>query len=269
MTNNRNAANSAAKKCSGRGRESTHPSEFHDSARLAYLVELILEDQELAELHPRLKQAAAHPACSLEKVTELGEFLESSATEIGISKVLLAICLIQWANEADLAPNAIEGSDDWFTLPESFLDARLDLRSRLDTLCMEFKNTFRGAGLEPEEGMTRALKQATDLRDGIEELLGEIRREKGRRKRLFYEQTKHSLKAYYLVRIRKRQIEDRAFVQLFAEAGEPFDLSVADDFVIVRKRVYDAVDSIQDLVDEVLRPYGIERIKRPYRKSRE
>jgi hypothetical protein len=267
VTNNRNATKTGSGR--GKARETTHPSEFHDSARLAYLVELILEDQELAELHPRIMQAAAHPACSLEKVAELGDFLESSAGEIGISEVLLAICLIQWANEADLAPNAIEGSDDWFALPDAFLDARLDLRSRLEALCMELKRTFRGAGLEPEEGMARALMQATELRDGTEKLLGEIRREKGRRKRLFYEQSKHALKAYYLVRIRKRQIEDRAFVQLFAEAGEPFDLSIAEDFVIVRKRVYDAVDSIQDLVDGVLRPYGIERIKRPYRKSGE
>ena len=267
MTNNRNATNTGSGR--GKARETTHPSEFHDSARLAYLVELILEDQELAEVHPRIKKAAAHPACSLEDVTELSGFLEPESAQIGMPNILLALCLIQWANEADIAPNDIEGSDDWFALPDSFLDARLDLRSRLEALCMELKSIFRGAGLEPEEGMTRALMQATELRDGTEKLLGEIKREKGRRKRLFYEQTKHALKAYYLVRIRKRQIEDRAFVQLFAEAGEPFDLSISEDFAIVRKRVYDAVDSIQDLVDGVLRPFGIERIKRPYRKSGE
>lgn len=267
MTNNRNVPSSRAK--SRRATDLTYPVEFHNSARLAHLVELMLQDEELSKFHSRLKETAVSPYCLKEDIDGLSKMLEEDAFAIGINSVLLALCLIQWSNEADIAPNAIEGSDDWFALPNSFLETRTALKSKLEAIYTDLDRTFRGAGMEPEQSMITAAKQCSDLQAGIEKLLADIRKAKGRRKKLFYALTKHQLNAYYLVRIRKKPINDRAFVELFTRAGEVFDFTVSEDFEVVRKRVYDAVDSIQDLVDEVLLPYGVERTKRKYSMKRD
>lgn len=245
--------------------ESDHVSaEAHVHAGLAYLFELILSDKKHAALSEKLMSTFKTEPSLREDVGSLAKLLKHEASALHMHPVLLAMAMIWWGREADLAENETVGSADWQLLPISIRNHRMDLQEEFRLLISEIEDLFRGVGLEPEIAVQLSRKKCQSLNHGLGTLLKSIKGHRDKRKRLFYDCTKSEITAYYLLRVKKLKIDTKEVVHLLSEAGEKYDLNDKKDRYRAQRKVHGWAEAFETLIDALMLDLGYVRKKRVY-----
>lgn len=248
--------------------DSDHVSaEAHARAGLAYLFELILRDPVHPALTAGLMRAFRSEPSQREDPFELSKLLLQEATCLHIHPVLLALAMIWWGKEADLAENETTGSADWQLLPISVRNHRKDLKDEFRQLSSEIESLFRGSGLEPELAIRLTREKCQALDHALLTLLKSIEGHRQKRKRLFYANTKNETTAYYYLRLRRLKTNAKELSDLLSQAGELYDMSDKADRHRAQKKLHDWAKAFEVLIDALMLDLGYVRQKREYIES--
>jgi len=245
--------------------ESDHVSaEAHAHAGLAYLFELIFKDPAHPELAESLLRAFKSEPSQREDPFALAELLEQEATKLHMHPVLLALAMIWWGKEADLAENETIGSADWQLVPLDIQHHRRDLQAKFRMLFSDIESLFRGSGLEPETGVQLMRKKCQAIDHGLVTLLKSIEGHRQKRKRLFYANSKNEISAYYLSRVRRLGTGTAEFSDLLYKAGEQYDWSDRKDRQRAQKKLHEWPKAFEALIDAAMLDLGYVRDKGDY-----
>jgi hypothetical protein len=196
------------------------------NANFAYLYSLILSDTDFEPIWGELKKLSGHRFVAKEDVPRLANHVQRYAGIIGADARLLAICLICWANEAELHPFETRGSADWFSLPVDIQNTRVEIREEATELSREIIQALSGAGLDPEAAVRVCIEKTKHLSSTLRHLEKTLQGMSYRKSGLLQDVRKYQLEAYYLKRIRKKRIGEAAFRRLLYLAGtDPDEIS--------------------------------------------
>jgi hypothetical protein len=245
--------------------DSDHVStQAHAHAGLAYLFELILRDPVHPTLAKSLMRAFKSEPSQREEPFELAELLEREAKMLHMHPVLLAVAMIWWGKEADIAENETVGSADWQLVPIAIRNHRKDLQEEFRLLSSEIESLFRGSGLEPALGVELIRKKCKALDHGLETLLKSIKGHRSKRKSLFYSNSQNEIAAYYLLRLRRLKTNAKELSDLLSQAGERYDMSDSKDRHRAQKKLHQWADAFETLIDALMLDLGYNRVARDY-----
>jgi ElaB/YqjD/DUF883 family membrane-anchored ribosome-binding protein len=245
--------------------KSDHVStEAHAHAGLAYLFELILRDPVHPTLAKSLMRAFKSEPSQGEEPFELAELLEREAKRLHMHPVLLAVAMIWWGKEAEIAENETVGSADWQLVPISIRNHRSDLQEEFRELFSEIESLFRGSGLEPELGVQLLREKCRAIDHGLVTVLRSIEGHRSKRKRLFYSNSKNEIKAYYLLRVRRLKTSAKELSDLLSQAGERYDMNASKDRHRAQQKLHQWAEAFETLVDAVMLDLGYVRARRDY-----
>lgn len=242
----------------------TASSEAHQHAGLAFLFGLILNDPVWKDVSASLMRAFRSEPSAREDVHALAALLKAEATSLNMHPLLLALAMIWWGREADLAEAEIAGSADWQLLPMALQGQRRDLQEEFRLLSLEIEAIFRGSGLEPELAVQLARRKCKALDRGLAALLKSIQVHRARRKRLFYACSKAEARAYYLLRVRKLKSTSKEAMDLLLEAGEQYDRSQKEERLRAQKKVHEWGREYEKKLEALMLDAGFIRKGRAY-----
>ncbi len=245
--------------------ESSHVSaEAHVHGGIAYLFEMILSDPIHPSLAQSLRKAFKSDASKREDPFALALLIEKEAKKLHMHPVLLALAMIWWEKEADLAENETVGSADWQFVPIAIRNHRRDLQEEFRVLFSEIESVFRGSGLEPELGGELLRKKCKALDHGLEMLLKSIKGHRSKRKSLYYSNSQNEIAAYYFLRLRRLKTNAKELTDLLSRARERYDMSDSKDRLRAQQKLHQWAADFETPVDALMLDLGYIRAKKDY-----